>query len=56
MPKKKIGRPTENPKSADRITVRLDDESNKILTDYCKRKNVDKAEGIRVGIKSLKEK
>lgn len=53
---KKIGRPTDNPKKADRITVRLDEESNTILNEYCKRENIDRAEGIRRGIKCLKNK
>jgi len=56
LPNKKIGRPTENPKKADRITVRLDEESNKILQKYCEKENIDKAEGIRRGIKCLKNK
>lgn len=56
MPSKKIGRPTENPKKADRITVRLDEESNVILQKYCQKENIDKAEGIRRGIRSLKNK
>lgn len=56
MPNKKIGRPTENPKKADRITVRLDEESNNILQKYCEKENIEKAEGIRRGIKCLKDK
>ena len=56
LPNKKMGRPTENPKKADRITVRLDEECNKILQEYCQNENIDKAEGIRRGIKGLKDK
>ena len=55
LPIKKMGRPTENPKKADRITVRLDEESNKILQEYCQKESIDKAEGIRRGIKCLKK-
>ncbi len=53
---KKIGRPTTNPKSTGRITVRLDNESSIILEEYCKRENIEKSEGIRRGIKLLKNK
>lgn len=53
---KKVGRPTDSPKSAARITVRLDEESSQILEEYCSRENIDKAEGIRRGIKKLKAK
>lgn len=52
----KIGRPTTNPKSIGRITVRLDSESSIILEEYCKRENIEKSEGIRRGIKLLKNK
>ncbi|WP_221400517.1 hypothetical protein [Clostridium perfringens] len=52
---KKMGRPTQNPKN-DRITVRLDDETKQILESYCEKENVDKAEGVRRGIKCLKDK
>lgn len=53
--KKKMGRPTENPKSKP-IHVRLDAECEKILGDYCDQENLSKAEGIRHGIKELKNK
>lgn len=50
----RTGRPTDNPKK-DRITVRLDDESSKILDIYCNQETVDRAEAIRRGIKKLKD-
>lgn len=50
----RTGRPTNNPKQ-ERITVRLDGESSEILQDYCSKKNVEKAEAIRRGIKKLVE-
>lgn len=50
--KKKIGRPTDNPKN-ERITVRLDDKSVKILERYCIQENVDKGEATRRAIKKL---
>lgn len=49
----KIGRPTDAPKH-ERITVRIDEETKAALDEYCKRKNVDKAEAVRRGIKRLK--
>ena len=51
--KQKMGRPTDNPKK-DRLTVRLDEESTEILTTYCDQEKIERAEGIRRGIKKLK--
>jgi hypothetical protein len=51
---KKMGRPTDNPKPH-RIAVRLDDESKKILDDYCNQENVNQMEATRRGIKKLKD-
>lgn len=53
LPKKKMGRPTDNPKRHE-IKARIDDESLQILTDYCKLKGKTKAEAIRDGISRLK--
>lgn len=50
----RTGRPTDNPKQ-ERITVRLDSQSSQILQDYCVKKNVEKAEAIRRGVKKLAE-
>lgn len=52
MADKKVGRPTDNPKSKS-IHVRLDSESEKILNSYCESNNVAMAEAIRNGIKLL---
>ncbi len=54
MGEKKMGRPTENPKSH-HVGVRLDDESKDILDHYCQQENVSKMEGIRRGVKKLKD-
>lgn len=54
MPDKKMGRPTDNPKSKP-IHVRLDMESEQILDAYCKQEGLAMAEGIRRGIKKLKD-
>ncbi len=50
----RTGRPTDNPKQ-ERITVRLDSQSSKILQKYCEDKQVEKAEAIRRGLKKLAE-
>lgn len=50
--KKKMGRPTDNPKSSP-IHVRLDAESLEILDKYCQQNDVKKTEAIRIGIKKL---
>lgn len=51
--KKRRGRPTDNPKPY-RIAVKLDEETNNILNEYCKQLNVNKMEAARRGIKKLK--
>jgi len=52
--RKKLGRPTDNPKTAT-IHVRLDKETESILNKYCTQEKVTRAEGIRRGIKKLRE-
>lgn len=54
MPEKKMGRPTDNPKT-ERITIRLDKDSSHILDEYCYENGKGKAEAIRDGIKKLKK-
>jgi len=53
--KNKGGRPTTNPRP-NKISVRVSDESIKILDDYCERKKVSRADGVRDGINGLKSK
>lgn len=53
MPQSRIGRPTDNPKT-NPIHVRLDDETSKILYEYCKQEKIKKTEGIRRGIRKLR--
>lgn len=55
MSTKKMGRPTNDPKPI-KITARVNEQTLNILKDYCKRKNVNQAQGIRDGIDSLKNK
>ena len=47
-----MGRPTDNPKRHE-IKARIDDETYKILNDYCGEKGKSKAEGIRDGIRKV---
>lgn len=48
----RTGRPTDNPKPY-KITVRLDEESQKILEKYCRQEGIEKGEAVRRGIKRL---
>lgn len=50
----RTGRPTDNPKG-ERLSIRIDDECSKILTEYCSKNNVNKGEAVREGIKRLKD-
>lgn len=52
--KKKMGRPTLSPKEKPR-QVRLDDECSAILDKYCIQENIPHSEGIRRGIRKLKD-
>jgi hypothetical protein len=52
--KKKIGRPTDNPKGTS-IHVRLDKECEQILSKYCEQEQTTKMEATRRGIKKLKD-
>jgi len=55
VPNKKMGRPTDNPKPH-RLDIRVSDEELHILDDYCNRKGKKRPEGIRDGIRGLKNK
>lgn len=50
--KKKMGRPTENPKP-NKISIRISDEDKQILERYCDVENVNRTEAISRGIKKL---
>ena len=54
MANKKLGRPTANPRPH-KISIRINDESKKILEDYCCRFNVNKTEAMERGIKKLED-
>ena len=53
--KPKMGRPTDNPKP-NKLTVRVSDESLQTLDNYCKKKQIGRADGIRDAIDGLKNK
>lgn len=55
MSAKKMGRPTTDPKPH-RLQTRVNDEELKILEDYCERKKKSKTEGLRDGVRALKNK
>lgn len=54
MEKKKMGRPTDNPKSKP-IHVRLDEKTSTIIDTYMERYKVSRAEAIRAGIQELEK-
>lgn len=49
----RTGRPTNNPKGKP-LTIRLDEEAQTILDEYCEQEKVEKGEAARRGIKKLK--
>lgn len=49
----RTGRPTDNPKDIERLTVRLDKDSSDILNRYCEQEKINKGQAIRKGIKKL---
>lgn len=52
---KKMGRPTDNPKP-NRITIRIDNETLNSLDGYCKKKSIERSEGVRRAIQKLDDK
>ena len=46
MPTKKMGRPTDDPKTI-RLDIRISEKDAKILDDYCERTGKRRPEGIR---------
>ena len=51
---KKMGRPTDNPKTK-QITVRLDQKCQNILEQYIQQEGITPVEAIRRGIMKLEE-
>lgn len=53
--KKKMGRPTDNPKTT-QFSVRFDEATLKILDEYCNDNNLTRPQGVREAVRKLKEK
>ena len=51
--KKKMGRPTENPRP-NKLSIRISDEDKEILENYCECENINRTEAISRGIKRLR--
>ncbi|MDO5345296.1 MAG: hypothetical protein Q4E91_06085 [Lachnospiraceae bacterium] len=51
--KKKMGRPTENPRP-NKLSIRISDADKKILEDYCEEEKINRTEAISRGIKKLR--
>ena len=56
MSPKKIGRPPSNNPKPHKLQLRVDDADLKTLDDYCERKKKNRTDGLRDGIKALKDK
>lgn len=54
MSELKLGRPTDNPRPH-KISIRINDESKKIIDSYCEQYHVNKTEAIERGIKKLEK-
>lgn len=55
MPNKKVGRPTDNPKTC-RVTARVDEKTYKFMQDYCKEKGyTTMSNAIMDAIRSLQK-
>ena len=55
MPDKKMGRPTDNPKRT-QFSVRFDDDTLKILDEYCLENQLTRPQGVREAVRKLKDK
>lgn len=53
--KKKMGRPTSNPKNT-QFSVRFDDETLNILDKYCEKEKISRPQAVRIAVRRLKEK
>ncbi|WP_195985298.1 CopG family transcriptional regulator [Clostridium sp. D33t1_170424_F3] len=52
MDKKKMGRPTDNPKPI-KMQLRLDEETNEKLSGCCKALGLNKSEVLRMGVHQI---
>lgn len=54
MNKRKMGRPTDSPKTT-QISIRFDEETLSILDSYCVKNGVSRVEAVRKAVAMLKE-
>lgn len=52
--KKKMGRPTDNPKTT-QFSVRFDSDTLEILDEYCLKKQLTRPQGVREAVRKLKK-
>lgn len=52
--KKKMGRPTDSPKTT-QFSIRFDEKTLEILDTYCKKKNLTRPQAVRYAVQRLKE-
>ena len=55
MPLKKMGRPTDNPKTT-QFSIRFDEETLQILDEYCKKEKLSRPQAVRIAVKKLGNK
>lgn len=51
----KMGRPTDNPKPV-QLGIRFDADTLKTLDEFCREKNITRAEGVRIAVQRLPRK
>lgn len=49
---RKMGRPTDDPKNF-QVVVKLNEDSNQILLDFCEENKVSRSEAVRIAILRL---
>lgn len=55
MSPKRMGRPPSTDPKTDRVTVRLDQETGRVLDAYCAQEGVERADAVRKGIRKLED-
>ena len=55
MPEKKMGRPTDNPKTT-QFSIRFDEDTLRILDEFCAKEKITRPQGVRIAENSKKNK
>ena len=55
MPEKKMGRPTDNPKTT-QFSSRFDEDTLRILDEFCAKEKITRPQGVRIAVRKLEEK